>query len=85
MNKGIFGRSALLVLLSTAATVPAYAQEPVATETTAEDREDVIVVTANVCTTPDTSCRFSSRRFAVTTMTSSRSSASVSVATGSCA
>ncbi|MBU1823765.1 MAG: TonB-dependent receptor [Alphaproteobacteria bacterium] len=47
MNKGIFGRSALLVLLSTVATIPAYAQEPVATETAAEDRDDIIVVTAN--------------------------------------
>lgn len=47
MNKGILGRSALLVLLSTVAAVPAYAQEPAATETTAEDRDDVIVVTAN--------------------------------------
>ena len=47
MNNGIFGRSALLVLLSTVGTIPAYAQEPVATETAAEDRDDVIVVTAN--------------------------------------
>ncbi|WP_293842950.1 hypothetical protein [Sphingopyxis sp.] len=47
MNKGILGRSALFVLLSTVAAIPAYAQEPVATETAAEDRDEVIVVTAN--------------------------------------
>ena len=39
--------TALLVLLSTVAAIPAYAQEPVPNETAAEDRDDVIVVTAN--------------------------------------
>ena len=49
MNRGIFVRSALLALLSTAATIPAHAhaQEPAAEEKAAEDRDDEIIVTAN--------------------------------------
>ena len=46
MKRGIFARSALLVLLSTAATVPAYAQDSATGETAAEDRDEIIV-TAN--------------------------------------
>jgi len=46
MNRGKFTRTALLVLLSTAAAVPAYAQDAGTGEGASEDR-DQIIVTAN--------------------------------------
>ena len=46
MNKAKFTRTALLVLLSTAAALPAQAQDSTAAPTASEDREE-IVVTAN--------------------------------------
>ncbi|WP_447761230.1 TonB-dependent receptor [Sphingopyxis panaciterrae] len=46
MKRGIFARSALLVLLSNAATIPAFAQDSATGETATGDRDEIIV-TAN--------------------------------------
>jgi len=47
MNRGIFTRSALLMLLSSAAALPAYAQDRSAAEPVVEESDDTVVVTAN--------------------------------------
>ncbi|MEP6784583.1 MAG: TonB-dependent receptor [Sphingomonadales bacterium] len=47
MKRGIFTRSVLLALLSSAATVPAQAQKAAVADTASEDRDDTIIVTAN--------------------------------------
>ncbi|WP_447726082.1 TonB-dependent receptor [Sphingomonas koreensis] len=47
MNRGIFTRSALLMLLSSTAAIPAYAQDRPAAEPTVEEGDETVVVTAN--------------------------------------
>lgn len=47
MNRGIFTRSALLMLLSSAAAMPAYAQDRPAAEPAVEESDETVVVTAN--------------------------------------
>ena len=47
MNRGIFSRSILAMLLSGDAAMPAHAQDRPAGEPAAENREETIIVTAN--------------------------------------
>jgi len=47
MNRGIFSRSILVMLLSGAAAMPAHAQDRPVGEPAAENREETIIVTAN--------------------------------------
>lgn len=47
MNRGIFTRSALLMLLSSAAAMPAYAQDRPAAGPAVEESDETVVVTAN--------------------------------------